>query len=118
MVGIGLNVTLTPEEAGDPAATSLLHLGVDRPDRDLLVRRLLQELARRIAQWRSADPQLKADYRSHSLTIGTPVRAILPGSQEVVGTARSVDDQGRLHIETHEDTTAVSAGDVIHLRSL
>lgn len=116
VVGIGLNVTLTPDEAGDRAATSLLDLGVASPDRMALTTDLLGHLGARIAQWRSADPQLKADYRSHSLTIGNRVRAILPGDGEVIGTARSVDDQGRLLIETSQDTVAVSAGDIIHLR--
>ncbi|MCW2653314.1 MAG: BirA family transcriptional regulator [Mycobacterium sp.] len=117
VVGIGLNVTLTPEEAGDPAATSLLDLGVDQADRNVVARRLLGHLARRVAQWRTADPELAKDYRSHSLTIGTPVRAILPGDREVVGTARSVDEQGRLRIGTEDgQTVAVSAGDVVHLR--
>lgn len=117
VVGIGLNVTLTPEEAGDPAATSLLDLGVDQADRNVLARRLLAHLARRIAQWRTADPELANDYRSRSLTIGTPVRAILPGDREVIGTARSVDEQGRLRIGTEAgQTVAVSAGDVVHLR--
>jgi BirA family transcriptional regulator, biotin operon repressor / biotin---[acetyl-CoA-carboxylase] ligase len=117
VVGIGLNVTLTPDEAGDPVATSLLGLGVDEPDRTILARHLLLELGRRVAQWRSGDAELIADYRSHSLTIGSPVRAILPGDREIVGTARSIDEQGRLRIESNGQTTAVSAGDVVHLRS-
>ena len=44
------------------------------------------------------------------------MRAVLPGGREVVGTALSVDDQGRLRIETESDVVAVSAGDVVHLR--
>lgn len=116
VVGIGLNVTLSPEEADEPQATSLLELGVRDPDRTLLASRVLQDLGHRVGQWRRADPQLKADYRSHSLTIANTVRAILPGGQELVGSAESVDDQGRLRINTRERTVAVSAGDVIHVR--
>jgi BirA family transcriptional regulator, biotin operon repressor / biotin---[acetyl-CoA-carboxylase] ligase len=119
VVGIGLNVTLTPEEAGDPAATSLLSLGVEMPDRDVLVARLLLELGRRVDVWRragGADGSLSDDYRARSLTIGNPVRATLPGDREVVGTALSVDEQGRLRIESNGHTVAVSAGDVVHLR--
>lgn len=117
VVGIGLNVTLRPDEIGEPEATSLFDLGVDEPDRTAITRRLLNDLGHRVAQWRSADPQLAADYRAHSLTLRTPVRAILPGNQEITGTARSVDEQGRLRIETHDgQTVAVSAGDVVHLR--
>jgi BirA family biotin operon repressor/biotin-[acetyl-CoA-carboxylase] ligase len=126
VIGVGLNVTQAPEEVDGPGATSLLDQGVAAPDRDLLVRRLLRELGERIANWRAArgaDAQLAADYRARSLTIGSRVRAQLPGGQEVVGIARDIDDQGRLCLETWDDhagktgqTVVVSAGDVMHLR--
>lgn len=120
VVGLGLNVTLSAEEAAAPAATSLFDQGVPAPDRDVLIRRLLRELGERITQWRSADPQLATDYRVRSLTIGARVRAELPGGQVVVGIARDIDDQGRLRLETGEGSQAtivvVSAGDVVHLR--
>jgi BirA family transcriptional regulator, biotin operon repressor / biotin---[acetyl-CoA-carboxylase] ligase len=119
VIGVGLNVTQAPEEVGSPGATSLLDLGVAAPDRDQLVRSLLRELGGRIAAWRAAggsDPQLAADYRARSLTIGSHVRAQLPGGREIVGTARDIDDQGRLCLETDGETVVVSAGDVVHLR--
>ncbi|MGD1110330.1 MAG: biotin--[acetyl-CoA-carboxylase] ligase, partial [Mycobacterium sp.] len=103
VIGLGLNVTQAPEEVDGPGATSLLDLGVPAPDRDQLVRRLLRELGGRIVGWRAArgaDWQLAADYRARSLTIGTRVRAQLPGGKEIVGTATAVDDQGRLCLET------------------
>jgi BirA family biotin operon repressor/biotin-[acetyl-CoA-carboxylase] ligase len=117
VIGVGLNVTQAPEEV--VGATSLLDLGVAAPDRDQLVRSLLRELGGRIAAWRAArgsDPQLAADYRARSLTIGSRVRAQLPGGRELVGTARDIDDQGRLCLETDGETVVVSAGDVVHLR--
>jgi BirA family biotin operon repressor/biotin-[acetyl-CoA-carboxylase] ligase len=119
VIGLGLNVTQSPEEVDGPGATSLLDLGVPAPDRDELVRRLLRELGGRIVGWRAArgaDWQLAADYRALSLTIGTRVRAQLPGGKEIVGTATAVDDQGRLCVETGNETVVVSAGDVVHLR--
>jgi BirA family biotin operon repressor/biotin-[acetyl-CoA-carboxylase] ligase len=81
VVGVGLNVTQAPNEVGSPGATSLLDLGVSAPDRDQLVCSMLRELGGRVVQWRSADPGLAADYRAHSLTIGTRVRAQLPGGE-------------------------------------
>ncbi|OMC50076.1 biotin--[acetyl-CoA-carboxylase] ligase [Mycobacterium sp. IS-1264] len=122
VIGLGLNVTQAPEEvdgSGAIAPTSLLGLGVASPDRDALVRAVLRELGGRITAWRlarGADWQLAADYRARSLTIGTRVRAELPGGREVVGTASAVDDQGRLCVETDAETVVVSAGDVVHLR--
>jgi BirA family transcriptional regulator, biotin operon repressor / biotin---[acetyl-CoA-carboxylase] ligase len=119
VIGLGLNVTQAPEEVDGPGATSLLDLGVAAPDRGALVVTVSHELARRIAAWRAArgaDAQLAADYRARSLTLGTPVRAELPGGGAVAGTARDIDDQGRLRIETGGDIVTVSAGDVVHLR--
>jgi BirA family biotin operon repressor/biotin-[acetyl-CoA-carboxylase] ligase len=114
VIGVGLNVTQAPEEVG--GAISLLDLGVAAPDRQQLVGSLLRELGRRIAAWRNADPTLVADYRACSLTIGSRVCAQLPGGTDVVGTARDVDERGRLCVETDGGPVVVSAGDVVHLR--
>jgi len=119
VVGIGLNVSLRGDEVGVDGVTSLVGLGVAAPDRQGLVVRLLNELGRRVDAWRRAggvDPELIGDYRSRSLTLGMPVRAILPGDREIVGVARDVDDQGRLSIDTDGQTTTVAAGDIVHLR--
>ena len=118
VVGIGLNVTLRGEEVGEPQVTSLVDLGVADPDRTRLAAELLRHLGERVAGWRAGDQRLMDEYRSRCTTIGSSVRAVLPGGREVVGTALSVDDQGRLRIETRaqDDVVAVSAGDVVHLR--
>lgn len=119
VIGLGLNVTQAPDEIDGPGATSLLDLGVAAPDRTALVCALLRELGRRIVAWRAArgaDWALAADYRARSLTIGTRVRAHLPGGKEVVGTASGIDDQGRLCLESGGETVVVAAGDVVHLR--
>ena len=119
VVGIGLNITLSAEDAGNPSATSLLDLGVSAPDRNRLVVHLLSELGSRFEEWRSSGgpgPRLIADYRKHCITIDSRVRAILPGDREVVGIARSVDEQGRLCIETGGRTVSIAAGDVTHIR--
>jgi BirA family transcriptional regulator, biotin operon repressor / biotin---[acetyl-CoA-carboxylase] ligase len=117
VIGVGLNVTAAP--AGIDGATSLLDLGVAAPRRGDLVRVLLTELGRRIVAWRAArgaDAELAADYRARSLTIGTRVRAHLPGGKDIVGTAGGIDEQGRLRVDTGRETVAISAGDVVHLR--
>jgi BirA family biotin operon repressor/biotin-[acetyl-CoA-carboxylase] ligase len=119
VVGLGLNVTLTADEAPDPVATSLLLLGSPATDRNTLAREILRELARRIDAWRTAggaDSALIADYRRYSLTLNSRVRASMPGDREVVGVARSVDETGRLCIDTGAQTVAISAGDITHLR--
>jgi hypothetical protein len=45
VVGVGLNATLSPDEAGDPAAASSFDLDVEEPDHTLLTSRLLHDLA-------------------------------------------------------------------------
>jgi BirA family biotin operon repressor/biotin-[acetyl-CoA-carboxylase] ligase len=118
VLGLGLNVTLTAEEAPDPVATSLLMLG-SATDRNTLARRILRELALRIDAWRTAggaDPALVADYQRYSVTLGSRVRASMPGDHEVVGVARAVDETGRLCVDTGGQTVAISAGDITHLR--
>lgn len=119
VVGLGLNVSLRRDEISVPEATSLRELGADAPDRVQLIAVLLRELGERIVVWRNtagADAALAADYRLRCQTLGTPVRAILPGGREIVGVARDVDEQGRLCIDSGGETVVVSAGDVVHLR--
>lgn len=119
VVGLGLNVTLKPDEAPDPRATSLLMLGSSMLDRSALLGAVLAELSARIDRWRSAggpDATLVADYRRRSVTLGNRVRATLPGDREIVGTATDLDELGQLHIDTGSQIVAVSAGDITHLR--
>ncbi|MEB3019932.1 biotin--[acetyl-CoA-carboxylase] ligase [[Mycobacterium] crassicus] len=119
VVGLGLNVTMTADEVPDPAAVSLAMLGASVLDRNTLADKVLRHLAARIAAWRSAggaDEALVADYRRHSCTLGERVRADMPGDQRVEGLAESIDETGRLVIDTGGQSVTVSAGDVTRLR--
>jgi len=119
VVGVGLNVTLTAEEAPDERATSLLMLGSTMLDRSALLGSILAELTARIDRWKALggpDPSLMEDYRHHSLTLGSRVRALLPGDREIIGMATDISELGQLLINTAHDTVAVSAGDISHLR--
>lgn len=118
VIGLGLNVSFSEDERPDPNAVSLSMLG-HNADRNELTIALLQTLSTRLARWRAAsggDAQLAADYRSASSTIGSRVRAVLPGDSEIVGVATGIDDAGRLLIDENGTTVTVSAGDVTHLR--
>ena len=120
VVGLGLNVTLTPEEAPDPRATSLQMLGASMLERDVLTATIVRDLASRIQRWQSEhgpDPTLVEDYRTRSLTLGSRVRAVLPGDREIIGTATQIDEIGRLLIDTDTEVVTVSAGDITHLRA-
>ncbi len=59
---------------------------------------------------------LRPEYRRLSGTLGAQVRVSLPGGQILAGTARDVDEAGRLVILAASGLVAVSAGDVVHLR--
>lgn len=120
VVGLGLNVTLTAAEAPDPRATSLHMLGATMIDRDVLAGAILRELSTRIEKWQAAqgpDPALVEDYRNRSVTLGSRVRALLPGDHEITGIAIDVDALGRLRIDTGTEIVTVSAGDITHLRA-
>ncbi|WP_029115321.1 biotin--[acetyl-CoA-carboxylase] ligase [Mycobacterium sp. URHB0044] len=119
VIGIGLNVSLRADELPDPGATSLAILGGRPTDRRELVVALLDGLARRLDGLRAAggaDPALVSEYTARSLTIGMRVRATLPGNREIIGDAAGVDDQGRLRIDSGDETVVVAAGDIVHLR--
>ncbi|MCT7660903.1 biotin--[acetyl-CoA-carboxylase] ligase [Mycobacterium deserti] len=119
VIGVGLNVSVRGAEIGIPEAISLTELGVGSPDRQRIVGRVLAHLGNRIDAWRTAhgaDERLLGDYRARSSTLGQQVRAVLPGGNEVVGTAQDIDDGGRLVIVADDRTVTVAAGDIVHLR--
>ncbi|MEZ0362122.1 biotin--[acetyl-CoA-carboxylase] ligase [Mycobacterium sp. pUA109] len=119
VVGLGLNATMTAAEAPEnTAATSLTMLGISA-DRTAVAAAVLDALGARIDAWRAAggaDEALRADYRRYSATLGTRVRASMPGDRQIEGSAEAIDELGRLRIDTGAGVETVSAGDVTHLR--
>jgi BirA family biotin operon repressor/biotin-[acetyl-CoA-carboxylase] ligase len=120
VVGIGINVTLRREDLPTAAATSLLVEKATGLDREDLLGAVLHELEHRYlaeAAARDADDSgLRADYLSRCATIGQQVRVELPGGRSLTGIAADVDTAGRLVVRTPDRVTAVSAGDVVHVR--
>lgn len=122
VVGIGLNVSHSDVELPTPLATSLALAGTEDPDRDPLLRALLRELADWYLRWRAAlgDPDacgLRRAYQGHCVTLGAAVRVALPADGALVGVAERIDSSGRLVVRDAEGkATALSAGDVVHLR--
>ncbi|RDI51520.1 biotin--[acetyl-CoA-carboxylase] ligase [Nocardia mexicana] len=115
VVGVGLNVSLAEDELPVPHAISLTLAGAADVDRTALVLSLLREFARHFTEWRTANwdiTGLAGEYRKRCATLGTEVRAELPGGEVLTGVATDVDDHGRLLIGNR----AVAAGDVTHLR--
>ncbi len=115
VVGVGLNVSLTEDELPVPHAISLTLAGAPEVDRTALVEALLREFARHFTEWRTANWDIAGpagEYRKRCATLGTEVRAELPGGEVLTGVATDVDDHGRLLIGNR----AVAAGDVTHVR--
>lgn len=133
VVGAGINVSAARDElpaarelpaAGElPAATatSMALAGAALTDRDQLLVLVLGQLEHWYLAWASAhgDPaacDLWQQYQRLCGTIGSRVRAQLPGGTALTGIAREIDDAGRLVVESAAGLVPVSAGDVVHLR--
>jgi BirA family biotin operon repressor/biotin-[acetyl-CoA-carboxylase] ligase len=125
VVGVGLNVATSEEAlpispAGLPA-TSLLVEGAD-VGREAVLAEILRSLERWYLAF-TADPDpvgsgVLAEYRSACTTLGRQVRVELPAGRVLAGVAEDVDPSGRLLVRPvgAAFATAVSAGDVIHVR--
>lgn len=118
VAGTGINVTTRESELPPGPATSLLAVGATCTARDVLLVAVLAELERRYLRWLAApaDPRLRASYLGFSDTVGREVRVELPSGEALTGRAADVDDVGRLVVRTASGETAVSAGDVVHVR--
>ena len=145
VIGVGLNVAATRDElpppgpgALPPTSLALLAARTDRAEAGLAVRParpsgragrtallvgILAELEDWYRRWTRPSPGdaegsgLRAEYLSCSATIGRAVRVELPGGTVLTGTASGIDPVGRLIVDTAAGPAAVSAGDVIHVRT-
>ncbi|NEM91321.1 biotin--[acetyl-CoA-carboxylase] ligase [Galbitalea soli] len=126
VVGIGLNLSLTAEQLPVPTATSLLLAGATESG-DALVDLALSRMLLRLRELVDALIAAGGDARAAGLldtvsaacgTLGQRVRVELPGGDDLVGVARSLDDSGRIVVVRESDgrPQAVAAGDVTHLR--
>jgi BirA family transcriptional regulator, biotin operon repressor / biotin---[acetyl-CoA-carboxylase] ligase len=127
VVGVGLNVAagrdeLPPPGPGALPPTSLALLG-GRTDREALLTGILAELADWYRRWTRPSPGdaegsgLRTEYLQCCATIGRAVRVELPGGTALTGVASGIDPVGRLIVDTAAGPAAVSAGDVIHVRT-
>ncbi len=119
VVGIGLNVDLAEDELPVPHATSLRIAGSTDLDRGRVLARLLHHLDEVYREWERADPAaLRAAYVERCHTVGRVVDVAMPDGSTLHGTAEDVDADGRLVVVGPDLVrTAVSAGDVTHVRA-
>jgi BirA family biotin operon repressor/biotin-[acetyl-CoA-carboxylase] ligase len=122
VVGIGLNVTLRPEELPVPEATSLAIEQAACTDRNPLLRALLRNLDTELRQWyeHDGDPVasgMREAYQRHCATLGEQVRIELPSQPALIGTAEQIDAEGRLVVLSDGQRRALSVGDVTHVHA-
>lgn len=127
ILGTGLNVTLTSEELPVPTATSV---ALEQPltvDRTQLLKSYLAHFVVLYRSFCNADgdptaglaggPSLHKRVESVMVTLGSQVRAQLPGDHEIIGHATRLDEYGSLLVVDKDAREhVVTAGDVVHLR--
>ena len=121
VVGVGLNVSTSADELPD-TATSLSVVTGATVDRGPVLMGFLRALERRYRGWVEAlgDPvlsDLARDYLAWSSTVGSAVEVTLPDGSTLAGTARAIDWDGRLVVDTAGGTVELASGDVRHVRS-
>lgn len=117
VAGIGLNVAWPgPPEAGGTCLEDLSDR--EHPlDRNALLDHMLVALGRRRPHLDQASGRrrLADEVRARCATLGQQVRVTL-ATEELSGRATTIDDAGRLVVDTDSGPRSVSAGDVVHLR--
>lgn len=135
VVGIGINVgtraDALPAGPGGLRATSMAIEGAEARRDRLLIEILRQFEHHYLAFRKNPDPSatgLLAEYEVLCATLGRAVRVELPAGRALSGEATGIDQDGRLLITDVTDVTnvtgttqvamvtAVSAGDIVHLR--
>ncbi|WP_375488661.1 biotin--[acetyl-CoA-carboxylase] ligase [uncultured Jatrophihabitans sp.] len=121
VVGVGLNVDTQRAELPVPTAGSLALEGASEVDRTELLAAILDRLDDRLTAWAAAAGDAEASgiaaaYRARCVTLGSDVRVDVEGSAPLLGTARDVDDTGRLVLATAHGEQRIGAGDVTHVR--
>ena len=118
VVGTGINVGTERGDLPLDTATSLRAAGAPDVDRAVLLTAYLRHLAGLLRADTGPGGEVRAAYVRACGTIGREVEVHEPGGRVRTGVATGVDDDGRLTVRTPAGaTTAVSAGDVVHVRS-
>jgi BirA family biotin operon repressor/biotin-[acetyl-CoA-carboxylase] ligase len=117
VVGMGLNVDTARGDLPLDTATSLRAAGAPDVDRATLLTAYLVHLARVLAEDTGPGGTAQTAYVAACATVGREVEVHEPGGSVRQGVATGVDDAGRLTVRSAEGRFAVSAGDVIHVRS-
>jgi BirA family biotin operon repressor/biotin-[acetyl-CoA-carboxylase] ligase len=121
VIGAGVNTRMPASDLPVETATSFEALGLVA-DEDRLIADYLAALAEQLdalvaARGSAAAAGVRAEVESLCSTIGSDVAVTLPDGEVLRGRAQRIDDDGRLVVEQQSEfESAVSAGDVVHVR--
>lgn len=117
VVGLGLNVDTARDDLPLETATSLRAAGSPGVDRARLLTAYLVHLARLVREDTGPGGPGPTAYRAACATLGREVEVRAPDDVVSTGVATGVDDAGRLAVRSGMRVYAVTAGDVVHVRS-
>jgi BirA family biotin operon repressor/biotin-[acetyl-CoA-carboxylase] ligase len=121
IVGAGVNLAMSEAQLPVPTATSMQIAGA-QTDADAVLGSYLSELRTLYAVFARFNGDanasgLRDEVSKKCSTLGERVRVQLAGVEDLIGVAEELDGTGRLVVvEPDGRRTAVSAGDVTHLR--
>jgi BirA family biotin operon repressor/biotin-[acetyl-CoA-carboxylase] ligase len=112
IVGLGINVAMTPEELPVDTATSLAIAGSQELDRNVILSKFLNRFEVNFAEWEAGSDFVES-YSNVCATLGREIQIEVVGRENRTGVAKSIDRSGALILE---DGFEVTVGDVVHLR--
>jgi BirA family biotin operon repressor/biotin-[acetyl-CoA-carboxylase] ligase len=112
ILGIGINVGMSPDELPVPHATSLSIEGFATLNRNLLLASFLNTFEEMLLRWEDGE-DIRHLYRERSATLGRKIQADLPGGGSRTGLAEDISLVGELILE---DGQRITVGDIVHLR--
>lgn len=121
VIGWGINISQLPAELPGDFATSVDIAAGQHVDRQQLCADAALAVGEAVHEWKTLTrpshwDAFRARYTQRSTTLGTHVKAHLPGGDELEGIAVDIGPVGQLIIEKNGNTHQVHAGDVVHLR--
>ena len=120
VIGSGINTRMPATDLPLPTATSFEAAGLVC-DEDRLLADYLRDLDAQLTALANAGGDavasgVLADIESLCSTVGSDVVVSLPHGSKLEGRASAIDIEGRLVVTDDESLSAVSAGDVVHVR--
>lgn len=120
VIGAGVNTTMVRADLPVSTAVSFAALGLEA-DEDRLLADYLRALDEHIRALLDANGDagaagIRGEVEALCATLGAEVTVALPDGTHLSGRAQRIDADGRLVVVTGGSETAVSAGDVVHVR--